>query len=124
MDVPSRERTVTLTERVPRLVRLPPAAADFLRAGWRHAVALTPTRRRHRYRLTPLGHVGVLPAPGVRLVIRPKIPLRNVFFMLDPAAPLPAAADATEPEPAGPLLEFLAGQLARQMAERHARAGA
>ncbi len=118
MDVPSRERTVTLTERVPRLVRLPPAAADFLRAGWRHAVALTPTRRRHRYRLTPLGHVGVLPAPGVRLVIRPKIPLRNVFFMLDPAAPLPAAADATEPEPAGPLLEFLAGQLARQMAER------
>jgi 5-methylcytosine-specific restriction enzyme subunit McrC len=113
-------RTLELTERIPAIVRLPPAAADFLLAGWGHAVSLAPTRRRHRYRLTPLGHVGVLPAPGVRLVVRPKIPLRNVFFMLEPAAPLPASADATDPEPAGPLVDFLAGQLARRMAERAA----
>ncbi len=119
MDTPP-VRTLALTERVPARVRLAPEAADFLLAGWRHAVALTPTRRRHRYRLTPLGHVGVLSAPGVRLVIRPKVPLRNVFFMLDPAAPLPTIDDATAPEPAGLLLDFLAGQLARRMAERAA----
>jgi 5-methylcytosine-specific restriction enzyme subunit McrC len=113
-------RTLALTERVTATVRLSPAAADFLLSGWRHAVSVAPTRRRHRYRLTPLGHVGVLPGPGFRLVIRPKIPLRNVFLMLDPAAPLPAAADATDPGPAGAFLDFLAGQLARRMGERTA----
>lgn len=113
-----RVLTLELTERVSAAVRLAPAAADYLLAGWSHAVSLTPTRHRHRYRLTPLGHVGVLPGPGIRLVIRPKIPLRNIFFMLDPTAPLPAFADASDPEPAGPLLDFLAGRLARRMTER------
>jgi 5-methylcytosine-specific restriction enzyme subunit McrC len=113
-------QTIVLTERVPVLVRLAPEAADFLLAGCRHAVALAPTRRRHCYRLTPLGHVGVLPAPGVRLVVRPKLPLRNVFFMLDPEADPPAADDASRQEPAGAVLGFLAGQLARRMVERAA----
>lgn len=115
----SSVRTLMLTERVPALVGLPPAAADYLLAEHRAAVRLTPTRRRHRYRLTPLGRVGVLPAPGVRLVIRPKIPLRNVFYLLDPAASLPAAEDdASTPEPAGAALDFLARQLSRLLTER------
>jgi 5-methylcytosine-specific restriction enzyme subunit McrC len=118
MDGLPPTRTLLVTERVPSLVGLAPATADFLLSGWRHAVSLIPTRRRNRYRLTPLGHVGILPAPGVRLVIRPKIPLRNVYFMLDPAASLPAAPDTSEAEPAGPLLDFLAGRFARLMVDR------
>jgi 5-methylcytosine-specific restriction enzyme subunit McrC len=113
-------RTVVLTERVTVRARLAPVVADFLLDGLRHVVTVNPTRRRHYYRLTPLGHVGVLPAPGVRLVIRPKIPLRNVFYMVDPSAVVPEAADASMAEPAGPVLSFLAGQFARHMAARAA----
>jgi 5-methylcytosine-specific restriction enzyme subunit McrC len=117
---PLSPHTLVLTERVPALARLAASTADFLLAGWRHVVSLRPTRRRHVYRLTPLGHVGVLPAPGARLVIRPKIPLKNIFMMLDPNASLPETEDASEAEPAGPVFDFLAGQYARRMVERSA----
>jgi 5-methylcytosine-specific restriction enzyme subunit McrC len=118
MDSTSAVRTLALTERVTTAVRLPPAAVDFLLGGWRHAFALVPTARRHRYRLTPLGHVGVLPAPGIRIVVRPKIPLSNVFWMLDSAANVSEIDDASRPEPAGEVLDFLARRLAARMAKR------
>src|SRR5262245_55154432 len=82
--------SLDLTERVPALVQLSPATVDFLLRDWRHVISLVPTRHRHRYRVTPLGHVGVLPAPDVRLIIHTKVPLQNVFLMLDPGTPLPA----------------------------------
>jgi 5-methylcytosine-specific restriction endonuclease McrBC regulatory subunit McrC len=40
--------------------------------------------------------------------------------MLDPAAPVPDAADCSAAEPAGPLLNFLAGQFASHLANRAA----
>src|SRR5438132_1553163 len=92
-------RTWTLTERRPALCRLRPEDVDFLLAGHRDHVEVLPTRRRHRYRVTALGHVGVIAAPHCRLLIRPKVPLTSLFHLLDPAAPPPAFDDATTPEP-------------------------
>jgi 5-methylcytosine-specific restriction enzyme subunit McrC len=111
-------RTLTLTERVPRVCRLAPADVRFLLAEHRAHLRLMPTGRRDRYRLTALGHVGVVVAPTCRLVIRPKVPLANLFFLLDPLAPVAAASDAVAPEPGTEALAFLAGQLARKLAER------
>jgi 5-methylcytosine-specific restriction enzyme subunit McrC len=119
---PDPPRTVLLTERVPRVCTLAPADVDFLLAHHRARLDLTPTERRHRYRLTPAGVVGVLVAPTRRLVIRPKVPLRNLFLMLDPLAPAPAEADAVDPVRGTEALDFLAGQVALRLAE-HARAG-
>jgi 5-methylcytosine-specific restriction enzyme subunit McrC len=120
MHTGSPVRRLTLVERVPRLCRLAPADVEFLLAEHRAHLELTPTGRRHRYLLTPTGHVGVLLTPGCRVVIRPKIPLRNLFFLLDPSAPPPFVADSSSPEPACEVLDFLAGLLAQQLAERSA----
>jgi 5-methylcytosine-specific restriction enzyme subunit McrC len=113
-------RTLVLTERVPLVCRLAPADVNFLLDAHRGHLRVTPTRRRHRYRLVAAGRVGVVVTPGCRLVIRPKVPLASLFFMLDPDAPLPADADAVTAETGGEVLNFLAGQLARRMAERAA----
>src|SRR4051794_27628875 len=99
--MPPARRTLVLTERVSHLCRLAPADVDFLLAEHRAHVELTPTGERRRYRLVAAGHVGVLVTPGCRLVIRPKIPLANLFHLLDPEAEVPEAADATTPEPGG-----------------------
>jgi 5-methylcytosine-specific restriction enzyme subunit McrC len=77
-----------------------------------------PTGRRDRYRLTALQCVGVLIAPTCRFVIRPKIPWANVFAMLDPLAAVPTESDCIAPKTGTEALDFLAGQLARRMAER------
>jgi 5-methylcytosine-specific restriction enzyme subunit McrC len=112
-------RTLTLTERVASLCRLHPADVEFLLAHHAAHLDLAPTGRRHLYRVRPAGRVGVVVAPGCRLVIQPKIPLRNVFFMLDPQAPPPALGDPATP--AGTeALDFLAGQLALRLGERAA----
>lgn len=111
-------RTLTLTERVPAECRLAPGDVAFLLAEHRTHLELLPTGRRDRYRLRPFGVVGVLVAPTCRLVIRPKIPLRSLFHLLDPTAAWPGAVDQSTPAPANDLLGFLAGQLACCLAER------
>ncbi|HEY7310476.1 MAG TPA: hypothetical protein VH643_14015 [Gemmataceae bacterium] len=111
-------RTLVLTERVPHIARLATADVAFLLEHHRAHFEVLPTGRRDRYRLTALGCVGVLGTPTCRMVIRPKIPLANVFAMLDPLAEAPAANDTVTPMAGTEVLEFLAGQLARRISER------
>ncbi len=120
MHAASPARTVVLTERVPHVCRLAPADVAFLLRHHRGRVEVVPTGRRRRYRLTSAGYAGVVVAPSCRLVIRPKVPLDNLFALLDPAAPLPSADDRVTPVPGAEALEFLAARLAQRMAERAA----
>jgi 5-methylcytosine-specific restriction enzyme subunit McrC len=113
-------RTIFLRERVPRECRLSRGDADLLLAEHRPHVEVVPTQRRGRYRLTPTGHVGTVVLPTCRLVIRPKIPLANLFHLLDPTGPPPVIDDRTDTVPGTEALDFLAGQLARLLAERAA----
>jgi 5-methylcytosine-specific restriction enzyme subunit McrC len=94
-----------------------PADVAFLIDNHRGHIEVLPAGRRDRYRLTALGYAGVLVTPTCRLVIRPKIPLPNLFAMLDPLAPVPAASDAVTPTVGTEVLDFLAGQLAYRLAE-------
>ena len=118
MYSPSQPRTLNLTERRPHVARLAPVDVAFLLEHHRGHLEVLPTGRRDRYRLTALGCTGVLVAPACRFVIRPKIPLVNVFAMLDPLAVAPAEQDSIAPRKGTETLEFLAGQLAQRMAER------
>lgn len=114
----SSPRTLVLTERVPHVGRLAPADVAFLMEQYRGRVEVLPTGQRDHYRVTALGCAGVLIAPSCRIVIRPKIPLVNLYAMLDPLAPVPAATDVVETVAGSEMLDFLAGQLACRMSER------
>jgi 5-methylcytosine-specific restriction enzyme subunit McrC len=114
----SQPRTLVLTERRPHVARLAPGDVAFLLEHHRGHVEVLPTGRRDRYRLTALGCAGVLVAPACRFVIRPKVPLVNVFAMLDPLADVASESDRIAPERDTEILDFLAGQLARRMVER------
>jgi len=72
----------------------------LLLAEHRAHVELLPTGRHGYYRLTPTGHVGTIVCPTCRLLIRPKIPLENLFYLLDPAAPVRIVEDQITPVPA------------------------
>jgi 5-methylcytosine-specific restriction enzyme subunit McrC len=111
-------QTVTLTERVSAECRLGADDAAFLLAEHRAHVQLTPAGRDGQYRVTPTGHVGTIVGPACRLVIRPKIPVKNLFHILDPLTPVPAAEDRAETETAADVLDFLAGRLARLLGAR------
>jgi 5-methylcytosine-specific restriction enzyme subunit McrC len=113
-------RTVLLTERVGSDCRLAPADVEFLLAEHRAHLELTPTRQRGSYRMTPTGHVGTILGPKCRFLIRPKIPVGNLFHLLDPMGPLPVLEDRTAAEAAPNLLDFLAGRLAMLLTERAA----
>jgi 5-methylcytosine-specific restriction enzyme subunit McrC len=113
-------RTLFLRERIPRECRMSRADVDLLLAEHRPHVELVPTHRRGRYRLTATGHVGTIVLPTRRLVIRPKIPLANLFHLLDPANPPPVIDDRAETVIGAEALDFLAGRLARLLAERAA----
>src|SRR6516165_5555158 len=113
----SSRRTMVLRERAPHIARMAPADVAFLLDKHRGHVEVLPAGRRDRYRLTALGCAGVLVTPTCRLVIRPKIPLPNLFAMLDPLVPVPAASDAVTPRTGTEVLDFLAGQLACRLAE-------
>jgi 5-methylcytosine-specific restriction endonuclease McrBC regulatory subunit McrC len=104
------DRTLLLTERKTTRCRLPPAVVDFLLARHARHLAIVPTARRHTYRVTPAGRVGRIDAPGCRLIIQPKIPLRNLFFLLDPAAELPEQT-GQDPTPEQAVLDWLAAKL-------------
>jgi 5-methylcytosine-specific restriction enzyme subunit McrC len=113
--------TLTLTERSPTVARLAPDDVACLLAQHRAHVDVAPTGRPHRYRLTARGYTGTIALPNRRLVLLPKIPLRNVLYLLDPESPfLPAGERGAlaECEP----LDVLAVELARRVEER-ARAG-
>ncbi len=116
----SPPRTVFLRERTPARCCLAPDDVDFLLAEHAHHIALQPTARRHRYRLTPGHHVGTIVGPSCRLVIRPKIPATNLFALLDPLASAAGVADQTEAVPGAEALDFLAGRLAYLLVERAA----
>jgi 5-methylcytosine-specific restriction enzyme subunit McrC len=103
-----------LTERMPRCCRLRPDVVAYLLAHHRAHLDVVPARD-GRWRLTPRGHAGVIGAPGLRLVLRPKIPLENLFFLLDPTTPVPAAADHFTADAGDEVLDFLAGQFAARL---------
>src|SRR5438105_15789613 len=105
--------TLILTERVAARCRLTRAEVAFLRSEHRAHLQVTPTGRQGQYRITPTGHVGTVLTPESRLVIRPKIPLDNLFQMLDPGAPVPAFEDQTTVVPGAEAFDFLAGRLAQ-----------
>ena len=115
-------RTILLTERKSHRVRLAPADVDFLLTAHRRHLDVAPTGRRGVFRLTPRGCAGVIVAPTQRLMIHPKIPLQNLFFLLDPDDPVSAASDEVAPAPSLEILDFLAGRLARLLAA-HGAAG-
>lgn len=110
-------RKLILTERQTDVSRLAPADVEFLLEYHRSRVKVMPEGR-HRYRLTAKGCAGVLSGPTCRFIIRPKIPLANLFAMLDPLADVPSESDHREPRRGTEALNFLAGQLARRMTER------
>jgi 5-methylcytosine-specific restriction enzyme subunit McrC len=113
-------RTIRLTERVATICRLAPDDVDYLLAAHRSHVEVTPTRRRHRYCLTPTGHVGTLVTPTCRLILRPKIPIENLFYLLDPSGPMSVFDDATTPTAGPEILDFLAARLAQLLTQRAA----
>src|SRR4051812_25504895 len=91
--------TFRLTERTAAECPLTPDDVDFLLTAHRAHLKLVPTRQRDVYTLPPAGHVGTLVAPHCRLLIRPKIPVRNVFYLLDPDASVPVTEDRTAAAP-------------------------
>jgi 5-methylcytosine-specific restriction enzyme subunit McrC len=114
--------SIHLRERTATECRLDLDDVAFLLAEHRAHLEVAPTRTPDCYRLTPAGHVGVIVAPNCRLVIRPKIPLRNLFHLLEPTARLPDVPDQTATTPGTAALDFLASQLAALLADR-VRAG-
>jgi 5-methylcytosine-specific restriction enzyme subunit McrC len=113
-------KTLFLRERVPRECRLSRADVDLLLANHRPHVEVVPTCRRGCYRLTPTGYVGTIVLPTRRLVIRPKIPLANLFHLLDPHHPPPIIDDRADTVAGTEALDFLAARLATLLAERTA----
>lgn len=114
----SPARPLILTERVPLLCRLAPVDAAFLAAHYPTQFELQPAGRRDVYRLTPGGVVGVVPAPTRRLIIRPKIPLANLFYLVDPLSACPDRPDCSSPADGREALDFLAGQFALRLRDR------
>jgi 5-methylcytosine-specific restriction enzyme subunit McrC len=53
-------------------------------------------------------------------MIRPKIPVKNLFYLLDPTGSVPVTEDAVATQNGAEALNFLAGRLARLLAERAA----
>src|SRR5262249_26087198 len=92
--------------------------ATFLIERHRRHLELTPTTRRHVYQATALGCAGVLVAPTCRFVIAPKLPLRNLFWLLDPFGESASAPDRVTPKTGEAVADFLAVRLAGLLTER------
>lgn len=113
-------RDLRLTERRPRLCRLRPAEADFLRAHHPTTLALVPTATRHLYRVTPAGVAGVVVTPWRRVVISPKLPISNLLYLLAADAHI-TPDDHARPADGGAVLDLLAAMLADRLDDRLAR---
>ncbi|MDY3551580.1 McrC family protein [Gemmata sp. JC717] len=112
-------RTIALTERRPRAVKLPRAEVDFLLGPARHLIDVSPTFERGTYTLTPRGYVGFFTGPAARYVIGPKIPWPNLQLLLGFGV---HPNDGTTRPPEGGLLGTLATAFADQL-EAVTRAG-
>jgi 5-methylcytosine-specific restriction enzyme subunit McrC len=78
-----REHVITLTEFESREVPLSAAAYVALRSRYAGKLEVGVTEREGTYRLTARDHVGRVGLPGdVMLVIRPKVGVANLFYML------------------------------------------
>jgi 5-methylcytosine-specific restriction enzyme subunit McrC len=77
---------------------------------------LAPTPTRHVWRVTPAGVAGVILTARRRIVISPKIPLRNLLFLTDDER----EPDRVQPSDDAGVLGPLAERLARLMSERAA----
>jgi 5-methylcytosine-specific restriction enzyme subunit McrC len=117
MTAPSTLRTLWLTERLPALCRLTRADIATLLDSHRGQFQVLPGGRPGTYQLLPRGVAGTVVLPGCRLVVRPKIPLRNLFFMLDPNAPPTALDDTTSRVPGTEAFHFLVACLVRRLQE-------
>jgi 5-methylcytosine-specific restriction enzyme subunit McrC len=106
--------TLHLRERRARLCKLAPDEVRHLLEHHRTHLDLAPTATPHAWRVTPAGVAGVILTPRRRILISPKIPLRNLLFLGD---------DEPEPDwvnPSDGILDPLAERLARLMCERAA----
>jgi hypothetical protein len=117
---PDLPRTIRLVERRPRRVRLARRDIAFLLREHRTHLELLPTGRRGVYRVTARGFAGVIVAPTCRLLLRPKLPLRHLCYLLEPDADPPAVPDFSAADAGFDLLDLLAGHLARLLEERAA----
>lgn len=106
--------TLRLTERRSRDVRLPRHLVARLADDFRHVLDVIPSLERGRYRLTPRGRVGSLSLGEWRIEIRPKVPLRTLFDLLDLDEDEPEFSDPDLHSPTG-LTDFFAARLARLM---------
>lgn len=104
-------RTLILTERRPRAVRLPRAELAFLLGAARHVMDVAPTFRSGVYVLTPRGLVGFLSGPTVRYEVRPKLPWPNLRLLLG----LGSEPGGEPHAPAGGLLVALATAFADRL---------
>ncbi len=111
-------RTITLTERRTRAVKLPRTEAHFLLAHARHLIEVVPAFERGVFRLTPRGYVGFIDGPDARYAIGPKIPWPNAQMILG----LSGDAGSITTEPDGGPLAVLATAFAERL-EAVTRAG-
>ncbi|HUS13721.1 MAG TPA: hypothetical protein VM536_01770 [Chloroflexia bacterium] len=80
---PERAGTILLQEFESAEVPLGAAAANLLRQRYATELEVAGTARPGIYQLTARGHVGRVGLPGGgMLVIRPKVPIANLFYML------------------------------------------
>lgn len=114
-------QTIHLTERVARVCKLAEGDIEFLLSEHASHLDIRPTHRRGRYMLMSRGYVGTIALPSCRLLIRPKIPLANFFYLLDSENPILLADDQIDAGRATVFLDVLARRLAHLMQEQSAR---
>jgi 5-methylcytosine-specific restriction enzyme subunit McrC len=114
----SQPRTFFLRERTPRRCRLSSLDLGLLLSRYPGRFDVVATNRKGVWRLTPRGCAGVVVTPTARLVIEPKIPLDNLFYLVDPTAPVVAVADHSAAVEGEAVFAFLAGQFATRLARR------
>jgi 5-methylcytosine-specific restriction enzyme subunit McrC len=108
-------RTFVLMERRPRRCRLSSLDLGLLLARYPGRFEVVPAGRKGVWRVTARGCAGIVVTPTVRLIIRPKITLDNLFFLVDPTAAVVAAADRSTPIDGDEVFDFLAGQFASRL---------
>jgi 5-methylcytosine-specific restriction enzyme subunit McrC len=111
--------TLVLQEFESRTVPLPPQAVTVLRSRYAQQIEVATTDRPGYYRVAARQHVGRLSLPGGgMLVIRPKVGVANLFYMLSAEAGLarfeqPPADLAPDPEIFSFVLALLVKQIER-----------
>lgn len=89
----SADQVEELAEYEPRLLPLPADTARLLVSASGGRVTVTPAPE-GGFVVQPQQYVGVVTAPGLQLLIRPKVPMENLFLMLGAGLP----PDAWRPE--------------------------